>query len=69
MSRNESRPIGPVAAGVAVGLLIGAGLALLYAPGEGRDLRWALRTRARRAHRKGRDAWTDLRLELDRLRA
>jgi hypothetical protein len=68
MPRNESRRIGPVATGVALGLLFGAGLALLYAPGEGRDLRWDLQKRARRMRRKGRDVWTDLRDELAHMR-
>lgn len=65
-SSNESRPVGAVAAGVAVGLLVGAGLAFLYAPLEGRDTRRAIRRRARRVRHRGQDAWLDLRDELRR---
>ena len=63
---NKSRRIGPVAAGVAVGLLVGAGMALLLAPLEGADARRALRRRVRRVGYRGQDAWLDLRDELRR---
>ena len=63
---NGVRPIGPVAAGVAVGLLVGAGMALLLAPLEGVDTRRALRRGIRRAGYRGQDAWLDLRDELRR---
>jgi hypothetical protein len=64
VATNESRPIGQVAAGVAVGLLVGAGMALLLAPLEGVDARRALRRRMRRVGYRGQDAWLDLRDEL-----
>lgn len=66
VATNESRPIIPVAAGIAVGLLVGAGMALLLAPLEGADARRALRRRMRRAGLRGQDAWLDLRDELHR---
>lgn len=66
MTANGSRPIGTVAAGVAVGLLVGAGIALLLAPLEGTDARRALRRRLRRVGHRGQDAWLDLRDELRR---
>lgn len=65
-SAHEPRPVGAVAAGMAVGLLVGAGLALLYAPFEGRDARRALRRRVRRVGYRSQDAWLDLRDELRR---
>ena len=65
-SADGSQPVGRVAAGVAVGLLVGAGLALLFAPREGSDARRALRRRARRLGYRGQDAWLDLRDELHR---
>jgi hypothetical protein len=63
---NGSRPIGPVTAGVAVGLLVGAGIALLVAPRDGADVRRALRRRLRRVGHRSQDAWLDLRDELRR---
>ena len=52
------------AAGVAIGLALGAGAALLFAPQAGEDTRHALARRGRRLTRRGRDAWEDLRDEL-----
>jgi gas vesicle protein len=55
-------------AGLAIGLTLGAGAALLAAPQTGEETRAALRSRARRiTHATGRrsqDAWEDLRDEL-----
>jgi hypothetical protein len=54
--------------GVAFGLAVGAGAALLTAPRSGAETRAALRARAgrvgRTTRRRGRDAWEDLRDEL-----
>src|SRR5688500_5278215 len=69
VATNESRPVVPVAAGVAVGLLVGAGMALLLAPREGVDARRALRRRMRRMGHRSQDAWVDLRDELRRAAA
>lgn len=66
VATNESRPLVPVATGVAVGLIVGAGVALLLAPLEGADARRVLRRRLRRAGHRGQDAWLDLRDELRR---
>jgi hypothetical protein len=54
------------AAGVAFGLAIGAGAALLLAPQAGTDTRRAIARKGRRLSRRGRDAWDDLREELSR---
>src|SRR5437016_778545 len=51
-------------AGVALGVLVGAGIALLLAPQTGADTRRALARRGRRLTGRGRDAWDDLRVEL-----
>ena len=55
-------------AGLALGLALGAGAALLTAPQSGEETRAALRGRARRigrtTSRRSRDAWADLRDEL-----
>jgi hypothetical protein len=66
VATNGSPTIGPVAAGVAIGLLVGAGMALLLAPLEGADARRALRRGMRRVGHRGQDAWLDLRDELRR---
>lgn len=55
-------------AGLALGLALGAGAALLTAPQTGEETRAALKGRVRRikrtAGRRGRDAWSDLGEEL-----
>ncbi|HET9799694.1 MAG TPA: YtxH domain-containing protein [Gemmatimonadaceae bacterium] len=54
--------------GLALGLSLGAGIALLAAPQSGEETRAALKGRARRIRRstsrRGQDAWADLRDEL-----
>jgi hypothetical protein len=50
--------------GIALGMAVGAGLALLWAPRSGADTRRAIARRGRRLRSRGRDAWTDLRDEL-----
>ncbi len=54
------------AAGIALGLTIGAGAALLFAPQTGTDTRRAIVRKGRRLSRRGSDAWDDLRDELSR---
>src|SRR5262245_12162332 len=54
------------AAGIAVGLAVGVGTALLFAPQTGEETRYAIAGRARRLRRRGGDAWEDLRRELSR---
>lgn len=52
------------AAGIAVGIAVGAGVALLFAPQSGADTRRLIARRGRRLGRRGRDAWGDLAYEL-----
>ena len=54
------------AAGIAVGLAIGVGTTLLFAPQTGEETRYAIARRAQRIRRRGGDAWEDLRRELKR---
>lgn len=68
VSSQASRPTGALVTGVAIGLLVGAGIALLFAPQQGSDTRRSLRRGLRRAGRRGHDAWDDLRDELRRAR-
>jgi hypothetical protein len=65
---GSRRPLGAVAAGVAVGLLVGAGMALLLAPQTGSDARRSMVRRLRRARLRGADAWHELGFELRRAR-
>ena len=55
-----------LAAGVAIGLVVGAGAVLLLAPQSGPETRHAIARSGRRLARRGRDAWSDLRYELRR---
>jgi YtxH-like protein len=55
------------AAGIIVGLALGAGVALLLAPQSGADTRHDIVRRGRRIKRRSRTAWDDLRSELGRL--
>ena len=54
------------AAGMAMGIAVGAAGALLLAPQSGADTRRALARRGRRLGLRGRDAWEDLGVELRR---
>src|SRR2546421_5734872 len=60
----RSRPVGTLVTGVAIGLLVGAAVALLFAPQGGTETRRDIRRKFRRARRTGHDAWDDLRYEL-----
>lgn len=60
---TESRDLGKLAtviAGVAVGALIGAGAALLLAPGSGDETRNAITRRVRKLTRRERGVWKSL---------
>lgn len=60
---NETRDLGKMAtiiAGVAVGAMIGAGAALLLAPGSGEETRTAIRQRVRKLTRRERSVWKSL---------
>lgn len=54
------------AAGMAVGIAVGAAGALLFAPQSGADTRHAIARRGRRLGMRGVDAWEDLGDELRR---
>jgi gas vesicle protein len=64
LSRNRTLPAGALATGIAIGLVVGAGIALLFSPASGSDTRRSLRRGLRRARHRSRDAWTDLGDEL-----
>lgn len=64
----RSSSMGPIVTGLAIGLLVGAGVALLLAPERGADTRRVLKRSFRRVGLRGKDAWEDLRLELRRAR-
>ena len=64
---NQSRnPNAAFLAGIALGALVGAGVALLLAPQAGFETRRSLMRGGRRLTTRGRDAWDDLRVELRR---
>ena len=67
-SMTTPRPVGALATGLAIGLLVGGAVALLFAPQRGADTRQDLRRGLRRARRSGHDAWEDLRWELRQAR-
>src|SRR3954452_1041781 len=52
------------AAGLAIGVTVGAGTALLLAPKSGRDTRRSIARKGRRLRSRTQDAWDDLRDEL-----
>jgi hypothetical protein len=62
-SRQRDRTTA-LAAGIAIGLVVGAGIALLFAPQSGEDTREAIADRGRRVADRGKDVWDDLRDEL-----
>ena len=64
--RREWDSVTVFAAGIAVGLAVGVGTALLFAPQTGEEARSLILRRARRLRRRGGDAWEDLRRELSR---
>ena len=51
-------------AGIAIGVAVGAGVAILFAPHSGADTRRLIARRGRRLGQRGRDAWDDLADEL-----
>jgi gas vesicle protein len=62
--RQSGFPAGALVTGLAIGLVVGAGVALLFSPAKGADTRHHLSRRLRRMRRRGRDAWADLGDEL-----
>jgi hypothetical protein len=55
------------AAGIALGIALGAGAALLFAPQSGADARHSIARRGRRIKRRSSTAWDDLRFEMRQL--
>ncbi len=51
--------------GIALGATLGAGIALLFAPSTGEEIRAAIGRRSVRLAHQSRDVWADLRDELD----
>jgi YtxH-like protein len=51
--------------GIALGAVVGAGVALLFAPSTGEEIRTAIARRGARLAYRGRDVWDDLRDELE----
>jgi hypothetical protein len=60
----DSSPPVVFAAGVFLGVILGASTALLFTPQSGADTRHAIAREGRRLGRRGRDAWEDLGDEL-----
>jgi len=66
--QDDQFGLGVFAAGLGLGLVLGAGAALLFAPQSGADTRQSIARRGRRLRRRSRDAWDDLGAELRRMR-
>ena len=58
---HGGRRVGTFLAGLTLGALVGAGLALLFAPQSGEDMRYQVSRRAKRFARDARDRYDDLR--------
>ena len=65
---NEWNRAGAFGLGILAGALVGAGVALLFAPDSGEATRERIATRARRFGVRADEGWNDLRDELRRLR-
>ena len=61
--KSQARQATIFATGLVVGVALGAGIALLFAPESGAATRRAIVRRGRRVTLRGRDAWDDLRDE------
>jgi gas vesicle protein len=55
-------------AGLGIGIALGAAAGILLAPRAGAETRRALRSRSRKVGNRARDAWEDLRIELEATR-
>lgn len=62
------RPTVTFLAGLGIGLALGAAAGILLAPRSGAETRRALRNRGKKMGNRARDAWEDLRLELEATR-
>ena len=63
---DDNAPARPFAAGLVIGALLGAGLALLFAPQSGADTRRLIRKKAKRLAAGAEDRFDDVK---DRIRA
>ena len=61
---SSSKSTAYLAAGLAIGIVVGAGVAILFAPQSGADTRRLIARRGRRLGQRGHDAWDDLADEL-----
>jgi gas vesicle protein len=66
--QSGRRPTVTFLAGLGIGLAVGAAAALLLAPRRGAETRQALSSRGRKIGNRARDAWEDLRVELEATR-
>jgi hypothetical protein len=64
----SGRPSVTFLAGLGIGLALGAAAGILLAPRAGAETRQALRNRGRKVGNRARDAWEDLRIELEATR-
>jgi gas vesicle protein len=55
-------------AGLGIGLALGAAVGILFAPRAGAETRRAIRNRGKKVGNRARDAWDDLRIELEATR-
>jgi len=62
------RPSMTFLAGLGIGIALGAAAGILLAPRAGAETRRALRSRGRQVGNRARDAWEDLRIELEATR-
>ena len=67
-SSPAKRPSTTFLAGLGIGLALGAAAGILLAPRSGAATRESLRNRGRKVGNRARDAWADLRLELEATR-
>ena len=61
---SRRRGMTTFAAGLGLGIAIGAALGILFAPKSGAETRQAIRRRGKKIRNGASDAWEDLRLEL-----
>ena len=55
-------------AGLGIGIALGAAMGILFAPQSGAETRRAIRNRGKKIGNRARDAWEDLRIEMEATR-